>query len=232
MIKVAVIPARGGSKRILRKNIRSFAGLPMIAWSIRAALQCGCFDRVVVSTDDDEIAEVARAHGAETPFMRPAELSGDHVGTMPVIAHAVETLGGLGAAISQACCIYATAPFLQPEDVRRGLRILLETNARFAFAVTSYAFPIQRAVRILATERVEMFDSAAFEARSQDLEPAWHDAGQFYWGQAGAWLGGERMFGIGSAPVRIPRVRVQDIDSAEDWEQAEWMHKAMQLREV
>lgn len=232
MINVAIIPARGGSKRIARKNIRSFAGLPMVAWSIQAALQCGCFDRVVVSTDDEEIAEVARTHGAETPFVRPAELSGDHVGTMPVVAHAVETLDAQGTAIAHACCIYATAPFLQPEDLRRGLRILLETNARFAFAVTSYAFPIQRAVRILANERVEMFDAAAFETRSQDLEPAWHDAGQFYWGQAEAWREGGRIFGTGSAPVRIPRLRVQDIDSAEDWERAEWMHKAMRLSEA
>src|SRR5690554_2210088 len=139
-MKLAIIPARGGSKRIPRKNIKPFCGKPMIAWSIEAALESGCFDRVIVSTDDAEIAEVARQYGAEVPFMRPLELSDDHTGTIPVIRHAIETINSQGRAVEQACCLYATAPFIQAEDLRRGLEILQGSGSDYAFSVTSYAF--------------------------------------------------------------------------------------------
>jgi pseudaminic acid cytidylyltransferase len=227
-MKLAVIPARGGSKRIPRKNIRPFGGLPMIAWSIRAAAESGCFDRIVVSTDDAEIAEVARAHGAEVPFMRPPELSDDHTGTVPVIAHAVRWLQAQATPARHVCCIYATAPFLGPEDLRRGLQALDDSGADFAFSVTRYAFPIQRAIRVAADQRVEMFHPEQFDARSQDLEEAWHDAGQFYWGRAAAWLAGKPLFSRDSTAVPLPRHRVQDIDTLEDWERAEWMRKAFE----
>jgi pseudaminic acid cytidylyltransferase len=229
-MKLAVIPARGGSKRIPRKNIKLFCGKPMIAWSIEAALQSNCFDQVIVSTDDAEIAEVAKAHGAEVPFMRPAELSDDRTGTTPVIRHAIEWHQALGHTPTQVCCIYATAPFVNAEDLRRGKVTLIETSSDYAFSVTSYAFPIQRAVRITAANRVEMFNPEHFNTRSQDLEEAFHDAGQFYWGTAAAWLQERQIFGLNSVPVMLPRHRVQDIDTPEDWARAEWLFKAMQAQ--
>ena len=226
-MKLAVIPARGGSKRIPRKNIKTFDGQPMIAWSIQAAIQSQCFDRIIVSTDDQEIADIARAYGAEVPFMRPHELSDDHTGTTPVIAHAIEWQNQNGEAASEVCCIYATAPFIQASDLERGLQLLQSTAADYTFAVTSYAFPIQRAIRITGANRVEMFSPEHFNTRSQDLQEAYHDAGQFYWGRASAWQAGKVIFGPDSTPVKLPRHRVQDIDTPEDWLRAEWLFKAM-----
>lgn len=227
-MRLAVIPARGGSKRIPRKNIKMFCGKPMIAWSIEATLQSGCFDRVIVSTDDNEIAQVATAHGAEVPFVRPPDLSDDHTGTIPVIAHATQWQNENGLAATKVCCIYATAPFVQAEDLQKGLQLLHSSGADYAFSVTTYAFPIQRAIRTTQDQRVEMFQPQHFGTRSQDLEEAWHDAGQFYWGKADAWLQGKPLFSRDAAPVPLPRHRVQDIDTPEDWERAEWMFNAMQ----
>lgn len=229
-MRLAVIPARGGSKRIPRKNIKPFCGKPMIAWSIEAALASGCFDTVIVSTDDAEIAEVARHYGADVPFMRPAELSDDYAGTVPVIRHATEWFIANGQAPEQVCCIYATAPFVTGEDIRRGLDALANNDCDYVFSVTSYAFPIQRAIRITPADRVEMFNPEHFNTRSQDLEEAYHDAGQFYWGRASAWLEGKILFGTYAVPVKLPRHRVQDIDTPEDWERAEWLFKAMQAQ--
>lgn len=229
-MRLAVIPARGGSKRIPRKNIKLFCGRPMIAWSIEAALQSGCFDQVVVSTDDTEIAEVARQCGAQVPFMRPAELSDDHTGTSAVIAHAINWFAAQGQTSAQVCCLYATAPFVSTDDLRRGLAVLTETGSDYAFSVTSYAFPIQRAIRLTFAGRVEMFNAEHFNTRSQDLEEAYHDAGQFYWGRAEAWLQGQMIFSPAAAPVMLPRNRVQDIDTPEDWTRAEWMFKALQAQ--
>jgi N-acylneuraminate cytidylyltransferase len=229
-MNVAIIPARGGSKRIPRKNIKEFCGKPMIAWSIEAAQKSGCFEHIVVSTDDEEIAEVAKDWGAEVPFMRPADLSDDYTGTIPVIAHAVRTLKKhYPQQIDLACCIYATAPFVEPEDLIRGLQQLQEQQADYAFSVTSYAFPIQRAIRITESGRVAMFYPEYFNTRSQDLEEAWHDAGQFYWGTAQSWIEGHGIFGSLTAPVKIPRYRVQDIDTPEDWLRAELLFKAWWL---
>ena len=230
-MKLAIIPARGGSKRIPLKNIKPFCGKPMIAWSIEAALQSACFDQVIVSTDDAEIAEVARRWGAAVPFVRPAELSDDHTGTIPVIRHAIEWFNRQGQSVEQACCLYATAPFVTAEDLRRGLNVLQGNDCDYAFSVTSFPFPIQRAIRINAEGRVEMFSPEHFNTRSQDLEEAFHDAGQFYWGRADAWLQGEMIFSPHSLPVLLPRHRVQDIDTPEDWARAEWLFKAMQAQE-
>jgi N-acylneuraminate cytidylyltransferase len=201
----------------------------MIAWSIAAALECKLFDRVIVSTDDEEIAETARAAGAEVPFLRPAELSDDHTGTGPVVAHAITWQNAHGAKAEEVCCIYATAPFIQTGDLRRGLDILHESGADFAFSVTRFAAPIQRALRIRADHRVEMFDPGQFLTRSQDLEEGWHDAAQFYWGHASAWLAGKPIFGPHAAPVVLPRHRVQDIDTPEDWDRAELLLRAQSL---
>lgn len=226
-MNLAVIPARGGSKRIPRKNIRQFGGKPMVVWSIDAARESGCFDRVIVSTDDAEIAKIAQDHGAEVPFMRPPELSDDHTGTVPVIAHAVKWAHSQGDTVDLVCCIYATAPFVRPEDLQRGLAILESTQCNYAFSVTSYAFPIQRALHISSDGRVSMMQPEHLNTRSQDLEEAFHDAGQFYWGRASAWLHHQPIFSTASAPVLLPRHRVQDIDTLEDWERAEWLFKAM-----
>jgi pseudaminic acid cytidylyltransferase len=228
-VKLAIIPARGGSKRIPHKNIKLFCGKPMIAWSIAATLESGCFDRVVVSTDDDEITEVARCHGAEVPYVRPPELSDDETGTIPVIRHAIEWFSERGQRAAQVCCIYATAPFVRADDIRRGLSVLIDTGSDFAFSVTSYPFPIQRAIRITAQGGVEMFSPEHFNTRSQDLEQAYHDAGQFYWGRATAWLTGEVIFGPNAAPVLLPRCRVQDIDTTEDWQMAEYLFRVVNL---
>lgn len=229
-MRVAIIPARGGSKRTPRKNIREFCGKPMIAWSIEAARASSCFDRVIVSTDYDEIAAMAEQNGAEAPFRRPAELADDHTGTVPVIAHAIEWLHARGETPGAVCCLYATAPFVRPDDIRRGREALESADADYAFSVTSYAFPIQRALRITDAGRVSMFHPEYANARSQDLEEAWHDAAQFYWGRSEAWLSGKPIMTSDAVPIPLPRERVQDIDTPEDWRRAEWLFGAMQAQ--
>lgn len=226
-MKLAIIPARGGSERIPRKNIKLFAGLPMIAWSIKAALASGCFDRVIVSTDAAEIADVARAYGAEVPFMRPPELSDNYTGTIPVVAHAVDWMTQRVGPVEFACCLYATAPFVQAQDLCDGLDLLQRSGAQYAFTVTNLAAPIQRSFRITGQQRIEMFNQTQYDARSQDLEEAYHDAGQFYWGRAQAWLTATPVFSQASVPIVLPRYRVQDIDTQDDWIRAEMMFEVL-----
>ena len=230
-MRLAVVPARGGSKRIPRKNIKYFCGKPMLARSIEAALQSNCFDHIVVSTDDYEIAQVARQCGAHVPYMRPAALSDDHTDTTSVIVHAIEWFTAQGNPPELVCCLYPTAPFVHSEDIRTGLKVLIDSGAEYAFSVTSYQFPIQRAIRINTDNRVEMLNSEYFTTRSQDLTEAYHDAGQFYWGKASAWQQRKVLFSPAAAPVMIPRHRVQDIDTPEDWLRAELMFKAMQAEQ-
>lgn len=226
-MNIAVIPARGGSKRIPRKNIREFCGKPMIAWSIEAAKASNCFEHIIVSTDDKEIADVAEGFGAEVPFRRPDELSNDYVATLPVIAHAIRWFEEHRGPVDFACCIYATAPFLRAEFLYDGFRILNKhPDAEFAFSVTSYAFPIFRAIRIAQSGCVEMFWPENQMKRSQDLPEAWHDAGQFYFGRKNAFLENEGFFNAKSYPVILPRHLVQDIDTPEDWQRAERMFSA------
>ncbi len=226
-MRLCIIPARGGSKRIPRKNIKTFGGRPMIEWSIRVALQSKCFDRVVVSTDDSEISQVAVACGAEVPFLRPVELSDDHTATIPVIAHAIDWQNSNGEQVTEACCLYATAPFVKCEDLRVGLEKLLLGDAEYVFTLTSFPYPIQRALRVNSHQQVEMFQPEHFNTRSQDLTEAWHDAGQFYWGKANAWLSQTPILGTCSSAVQIPRWRVQDIDTPEDWKRAELMFNCL-----
>lgn len=225
-MKVAIIPARGGSKRIPRKNIKLFAGKPIIAYSIEAAQNCGLFDRVVVSTDDDEIAEVARSFGAAIPFLRPKELADDHTGTNEVVKHAIQWFAAQGRPVNYACCIYATAPFLQPAFLREGYEKLAASAKSYAFAVTSFPFPIQRAIRLRPEGTVEPLHPEYIFARSQDLEETYHDSGQFLWGRAEAFLSDTIAFSPASIPVIIPRYLVQDIDTPEDWTRAELMFQA------
>ena len=207
-MRLAIIPARGGSKRIPRKNIRDFCGKPIITWSIEAALQSKCFDRVIVSTDDEEIADVARRFGAEVPFLRPAKLADDYTGTAAVVRHTIEWFEGNGILYEEVCCIYATAPFIRAEDIQSGLEKLHSSNADYAFTVTSFPFPIQRAVKINTTGTLEMFYPEHYNTRSQDLEEAYHDAGQFYWGKTSAWKEG-LLFSERAVPIVLPRYRVQ-----------------------
>jgi pseudaminic acid cytidylyltransferase len=232
MITTAIIPARGGSKRIPRKNIRLFAGRPMIAWPIAAALKSGLFTRIIVSTDDAEIAAVAREHGAEAPFVRPPEIADDHAGTDAVILHALDWLSAQNTPATRFCCIYATAAFLSSDDLIRGLSVLEQTQAATAFSVTTYPYTIFRSLRINPAGRIEMYWPENFSRRSQDLPEAWHDAAQFYWGDTARYLVERRLFSSNSAPVPLPRQRVQDIDTPEDWVTAELMFKAMERRET
>jgi len=227
-MKIAIIPARGGSKRIPRKNVRPFAGKPLIAYSIEAALKSGLFDHVIVSTDDEEIAAVARAHGAETPFMRPPELANDYATTVPVIKHAVQWVQQNMGPVEYACCIYATAPFIQASALQAAYDKLVQNQVTgYVFSATSFPFPIQRAFKVRKDGHVEMFHPENYNTRSQDLEEAFQDAGQFYWGSAAAYLDDKIFFSTDSMAHILPRHMVQDIDTPEDWKRAEFMHAAL-----
>lgn len=221
MKRVAVIPARGGSKRIERKNIKLFNGKPIIKWAIEAAQQSGCFDSVIVSTDDDEIADISVKSGAEIPFTRPAELANDYAGIVPVVAHATQWLSDNRSKPDSVCCIFATAPFLEPDDLANGLQMLMESDVDYVFSATEFPFPIQRAISVDEDMSVKMFMPEHAKTRSQDLTPAYHDAGQFYWGKSDAWLSDKPIFSETSKALIIPRIRAQDIDTPEDWDIAE-----------
>lgn len=220
-MKVAIIPARGGSKRIPRKNIRLFNGKPMLAWSIETALQSQVFDRVIVSTDDAEIAAIAVACGAEVPFMRPAELSDDHTGTSAVVRHAIDWLNQHHP-ITLAGCIYATAPLLLVTDLQQAATALAaDPTLKFVFSGCRFSFPIQRALYRNSLGQVTPVQPEAMPKRSQDLTETFHDAGQFYLGSAEAWLSGAAMFASHSFLQELPQHRVQDIDTEADWLRAE-----------
>jgi N-acylneuraminate cytidylyltransferase len=221
---VVIIPARGGSKRIPRKNLAPFDGVPMIVRSIRTALDSGLFDQVVVSTDDAEIADVARAHGAEVPFLRPAQLADDFTGTAAVIVHALQQL----PAFDYACCVYATAPLLQVRYLREGFELLEQhPDKSFAFSVCNFGFPVQRALTLDGQGALTALYPEFRDTRSQDLPEAFQDAGQFYWGRTDAWLRGEVVYSPASLPVILPRHLVQDIDTPEDWKRAEYLYAAL-----
>ena len=228
-MRVAVIPARGGSKRIPRKNIKDFGGKPMIAWAIETAKASGLFEHIIVSTDDAEIAKVAITFGAEVPFLRPTDLSDDYAGTTEVITHAVNWMATQGWDISDVCCIYATAPLLQVDDIESGLKLLDSGDWEYTFSAAEFDSPIFRSFEQVSGGGVAMFFPEHFTTRSQDLPLALHDAGQFYWGKVSAWTKGKQIFDEHSAPVIIPRWRVQDIDTENDWVRAESIHN--QIRE-
>ena len=228
-MRLAVIPARGGSKRIPHKNIRHFCGRPMMAYVIETALQSGLFDHVIVSTDEASIAEVARQCGAEVPFMRPAALADDFTVIVDVMRHAVKWYEEQGDNVELACCLYATAPMLIAEDLIKGVRLVAEKQADFSLSVTHFAFPIQRALKMSLQGELSMFQPEHASTRSQDLEDAYHDAAQFYCGSREAFFTSEPTKTKG---VFIPRYRVQDIDTEEDWVMAELMCKALHEREA
>ena len=224
-MKIAVIPARGGSKRIPRKNIKDFCGKPMIAQAISAAKQSGLFEHVIVSTDDEEIARIACEWGAETPFKRPAELADDHTPTVPVVAHAITACQALGWEINYACCIYPGVPFIQIDDLKRALELLQTSQAAYSFPITEFPSAIQRALRRLPNGQMQPLYPENELTRTQDLEPAYHDAGQFYWGKPDAWLTNNKIHRSGVG-LPIPNWRVVDIDTPDDWERAEILYTA------
>jgi pseudaminic acid cytidylyltransferase len=189
-------------------------------------LASGAFDRVIVSTDDAEIADVAKAHGAELPFIRPPELADHHTPTVPVIAHAIQQCQQLGWNVEEACCIYPGVPFISADDLRLAREKLIETDAHFVFPVTGFPSPIQRALRRLPDGSVKPFQPEYVSTRTQDLEPGYFDAGQFYWGKAPAWLKGSNLH-LNGVTLVIPEWRVVDIDTPSDWERAELLHATL-----
>ena len=219
---VAIIPARGGSKRIPKKNIKSFYGKPLIAYSIETALESNLFDKIIVSTDSKEIARVAKEYGAEVQ-MRPEELANDYATTAEVIDYVVDNLD---KDYKYLCTIYATAPFLQSKYLIEGLEKLKNSTAINSFSATTMPFPIQRTFKIDKNGRSEMFFPEYYSTRSQDLEEAYQDAGQFYFTKLNR-KSDKIMFGSDSIPIILPRYLVQDIDTIEDWEMAEIMYKVL-----
>jgi pseudaminic acid cytidylyltransferase len=224
--KVCIIPARGGSKRIPKKNIRLFHGKPLIAYSIETAKQSKLFDRIIVSTDDEEIAKISKEYGAEVPFMRPKELADDYVGSGEAVNHTINWLKDNGEYYDFVCTLYATAPFLQPQYLIEGLNKLKASDAVQAFSVTSMPSVIQRAFKITEDGRCKMFWPEYFHKRSQDLEEAYYDAGQFYWYNQAKEME-DIAFGKDSIPIILPRYLVQDIDTLEDWEYAEILYEVL-----
>ena len=233
MTVVAIIPARGGSKRIPRKNIKLFNGLPMIAWSIQTAIKSGCFDRVIVSTDDEEIAKIANLYGAETPFIRPENLSDDYTTTSEVMVHAINHESSQGRDLDYVCCIYPTAPFITANNLKKGLKSIQSGNYEYVFSATTYAFPVERAFFFNNLDGLEMLFPENAKVRSQDLKDTFHDAGQFYWGKAEAFKQQKIIFSKDSTPYILPSYLVQDIDTLEDWKRAELMYQVLkQVEEI
>lgn len=220
---LAVIPARGGSKRIPRKNLRPFAGRPMIGYAIEAARASGLFSRIVVSTDDAEIADVARALGAEVPFTRPAELADDHAPTVPVIGHALQALQVPDDLA--VCCIYPGVPLLQAADLQRARALLSDHRPEYVFPVAAYPSPVQRALLREADGRSRPMQPEHTQTRTQDLPAAYFDAGQFYWARAATWRAGLSIHGHARTLV-VPEWRTVDIDTPDDWTRAEALYRA------
>ncbi|MCP3924030.1 MAG: pseudaminic acid cytidylyltransferase [Desulfobacterales bacterium] len=226
-MNIAIIPARGGSKRIPRKNIRDFCGKPIIAYSIESAIKSELFDRVIVSTDDEEISDVARQYGADVPFLRPDRYSDDFATTADVMAHAVSWLQEKQYELNGVCCIYATVPFLKPEEIAYALTLFKNNKWNFVFSATDFSYPIQRSFKKIDTGSVDMLFPEHFNTRSQDLDKTYHDIGYFYWGTPEAWKEKKRVFSSQSTFVHIPPYRAVDIDNEEDWIRAELLFKVL-----
>ena len=229
---VAVIPARGGSKRIPRKNIRPFLGVPLLARTIEILEHVALFDRIVVSTDDDEVAEVAGQAGAEVPFRRPAELADDHTPTVPVVAHALQELAKDTPLATVACCVYPAAVLLDPESLFRTRELLDAPETSYVVPVAALPTPIERALRVDADGRCHMARPDHRTSRTQDLEPAYHDVGQFYWGRTRTWLDQSPIYGDQTRAFVIPSWRAQDIDTEEDWLFAEQRFRILTAMEI
>ncbi|MBU1196537.1 MAG: pseudaminic acid cytidylyltransferase [Proteobacteria bacterium] len=224
---LAIIPARGGSKRIPGKNIRLFCGKPIIAYSILAAQKANIFDRIIVSTDDEKIANTAMEWGAQVPFKRPQNLADDYTTTIDVIKHAIQWCNDNNEHYDYTCCIYATAPFIRDQDLKKGYELLVNSPNNFAFPVTGFASSIFRALKLTKENQMKMFWPEHIDTRTQDLPEAYHDVGQFYWGKTNAFLKSRSIFEDQSCPIVIPRYLAQDIDTYEDWDQAELFYKLL-----
>jgi pseudaminic acid cytidylyltransferase len=223
---LAVIPARGASKRIPRKNIKPFAGRPMIAYAIDAALKSGLFEGVVVSTEDEEIAEVAQRHGASVPFRRPAELADDHTATVPVIAHAVRWFSEAVRRPDAACCIYPCVPLLQAQDLRDAHAVFTAGRAPYVYPVVAFHSSPWRAMTMQPDGPMQFVYPQYELTRTQDLPRCYFDAGQFYWGRSEAWLDGLPMHSNGQG-WEVQSHRVVDIDTPADWMRAELYARAL-----
>lgn len=224
--RVAVITARGGSKRIPKKNIRSFCGRPIIQYSIKAALQSGLFDEVMVSTDSGEIAEIAKAAGAKVPFMRSAETANDHASTADVLLEVLSDYAKVGCSFDTVCCIYPTAPFVTAEKLKQAVLLLEEKDVDSVVPVVRYSFPPQRAFVLRDGFTVMKYPEHA-KTRSQDLEPYFHDCGQFYCMQTKRFLEKKQIFTDRMLSIEMPEMQVQDIDHESDWELAELKYRMM-----
>jgi N-acylneuraminate cytidylyltransferase len=230
-MNICVIPARGGSKRIPKKNIRDFNGKPIIAYSIDVAVKSNLFDRVIVSTDDSVIADIAKEFGAETPFMRPNDISGDCVGTDSVVNHAIQWVKKNDPRVLKyICCIYATAPFILEKYLLEGFNLLNESGVDLSFSITSFPFPVQRSIRINDSAMVVPVFKESILKKSQDIDETYHDAGQFYWGHINSFSTPGLLYSGSARPVFIPRYLVQDIDTEEDWKRAELMYQALKMQ--
>lgn len=225
-MKVAVITARGGSKRIPHKNIRPFCGKPILAYSIEAALQSGIFDEVMISTEDDEIAKIAQDYGAAFPFRRSEETAGDHAMTIDVMTEVVESYQKIGVRPEMVCCIYQTAPFVTAEKLKKAYTAFAESGAQALIPIVKFSFPPQRCF-VVDGEYVK-FKWKEYElTRSQDLEPYYHDAGQFYMLRTDAMMEQRTMLPERTIPLICDEMEVQDIDNLEDWKIAEIKYQTM-----
>lgn len=234
-MRLAIIPARGGSKRIPKKNIREFLGKPMIAWAIETAAASNLFDEIWVSTDDAEIAEIATRYGARVPFVRPEALSDDYATTLQVMQHAAQWAHDNKKSVSDICCLYATTPLLQANDLIASYQLLSRNQYHYVFSAAEYPAPIFRAFHLNASDSdtgVSLFFPEHENTRSQDLPQALHDAGMFYWGRLDSWLNNMPIFSKHAMAYCIPRWRVCDIDTLEDWQYAELIAQAAKGREL
>ena len=228
MSNLAIIPARGGSKRIPRKNIRNFFGKPIIAYSIQAALSSGLFDEVMVSTDDKEIAEIARQYGASVPFMRSEKTSDDFATTSDVIVEVIETYKKQGRVFENVCCIYPAAPLITSQHLIDGAKKLIYENCISVFPVVAFSYPVQRGLVINPDGKTVMLFPENASVRSQDLEKVYHDAGQWYWFNTESFLADKKIFSSNSTSVILSETEVQDIDSLSDWKMAEFKYENLQ----
>ena len=224
MSNIAIIPARGGSKRIPKKNIKEFCGKPIIAYSIEAAIQSNLFDEIMVSTDDEKIAEVAREYGAKIPFKRSKETSNDFAILNDVINEVLECYKKEEKHFDYGCCILPTAPFITTEKLKQAFEMLLNNGFDSVRPIVKYSYPIQRAFKLLPDKSVQMFNPEYLKTRSQDLEPAYHDAGQFYWFDANKLLSGSNR-----GAIIISETEAHDIDTIEDWKIAEIKMQVLRL---
>jgi N-acylneuraminate cytidylyltransferase len=223
---IAIIPARGGSKRIPRKNIKPFCGVPLLARTIGLLQSTYLFARIIVSTDDHEIADVALLAGAEVPFLRPAELADDHAGTTAVIRDTIQRIEEAGRPCETVCCVYPAAVLASSETLAECSQLAATGGYDYVLPVAPFRYPVQRGLRLTSDHTCEMLWPDNFARRSQDLEPVYHDAGQFYFGRRDSWLAELPIFGPNSRAVVVSHAIIQDIDTPEDWERAEMIFQS------